>query len=61
VEADFDGTLALERLAAIGKLDEYADAIDSDDFQAVTRLLGLAGFSSETIARVVAQMLANDP
>ena len=57
-EADFDGTLALERLAAIGKLDEYADAIDSDDFQAATRLLVLAGFSSETIALVVAQMLA---
>jgi predicted RNA polymerase sigma factor len=30
-ERDFDGTLVLEQLATIGKVDAFFDAIDSDD------------------------------
>lgn len=30
-ESDFEGTLVLEQLAAIGKVEEFFDAIDSDD------------------------------
>lgn len=31
-EKDFEGTLVLEKLAEIGKLDSFFEAIDSDDF-----------------------------
>jgi NAD(P)-dependent dehydrogenase (short-subunit alcohol dehydrogenase family) len=30
-ETDFEGTLVLEQLAAVGKVEEFFDAIDSDD------------------------------
>jgi hypothetical protein len=30
-EKDFEGTLVLERLAEIGRVDDFFDAIDSDD------------------------------
>ena len=56
VDSDFDGTLILERLSAIGRLEEYADAVDADDFEAVTSLLRLAGFDPETVALVIAAM-----
>ncbi len=31
-EADFEGTLVLEQLAAVGKVDAFFEAIDADDF-----------------------------
>ena len=30
-EDEFEGTLVLEKLAAIGKVEEFFDAVDSDD------------------------------
>ena len=30
-DTDFEGTLVLEQLAAIGKVDDFFDAVDSDD------------------------------
>lgn len=38
-DADFNGTLVLEGMAASGKLDEFAEAVDADDVDEVTRLL----------------------
>ena len=35
-ESDFEGTLVLEQLAAIGKVDDFFDAIDADDTQRAT-------------------------
>jgi len=48
-EADFEGTLVLEKLAEIGKLDAFFGAIDSDDFKMAKQLMQRAGIDSETI------------
>lgn len=32
-ESDFEGTLVLEKLAEVGKLAPFIEAIDSDDFE----------------------------
>ena len=32
-DTDFEGTLVLEQLAAIGKVEDFFDAVDSDDVQ----------------------------
>ena len=56
----FDGTIVLEELAAIGKLEEFFDALDSDDFQKATALMKRAGVDAETIAMVVQKMKEAD-
>lgn len=33
---DFEGTLVLEKLAAIGCVDEFFEAVDDDDFERAT-------------------------
>lgn len=55
--SEYDGTLVLERVSAIGKLHEFADAVDADDFQEVAALLQLAGLTSEEVASVLKQMM----
>ena len=35
-ESDFEGTLVLEQLAAIGRVEEFFDAIDADDVARAT-------------------------
>jgi hypothetical protein len=55
-ESDFEGTLVLEKLAEIGKLDEFFEAVDSDDFARATSLLKRAKIDSETIAIVLKKM-----
>jgi hypothetical protein len=52
-ETDFEGTLVLEALAATGKVDEFFDAIDSDDVGRATLLLKAAGLDATTIATVI--------
>ena len=59
-EDDFEGTLVLEKLAAIGKLDEFFEAVDSDDFEAAQSLMKRAGVDAETIAIVLDKMAAAD-
>ena len=59
-DADFEGTLVLERLAAIDKLDEFFEAIDADDVERATRLMKLAAVDAPTIAVVVRKMEAAD-
>lgn len=46
---EFDGTLILERLAQMGKLDEFYEAVDSDHFEKLERLMRKMGYDSETI------------
>lgn len=45
-ESDFEGTLVLEKLAEIGKIDDFFLAIDSDDFNKAESLMKRAGVDS---------------
>ena len=59
-ESDFEGTLVLEQLAAIDKLDEFFEAIDADDVALARSLMKQATIDAETIAIVVQKMEAAD-
>lgn len=59
-DADFEGTLVLERLAAIDALDDFFEAIDADDTEKATRLMKRADLDAATIAIVVNKMEAAD-
>jgi hypothetical protein len=59
-ETDFEGTLVLEKLAEIGKLDEFFEAIDSDDFATAQRLMKRAQVDLETISIVLKKMADSD-
>lgn len=52
-ETDFEGSLVLERLAEIDKVDEFFDAIDSDNLGKATSLMRKAGLDAATIQEVV--------
>lgn len=55
-EKDFEGTLVLEKLAEIDKIDDFFDAIDSDDFDRAKSLMKKARIDSETISMVLKKM-----
>lgn len=55
-ESDFEGTLVLEKLAEINKLDAFFEAIDSDDFGKAQSLMKRANIDSQTIAMVLKKM-----
>ena len=55
-EKDFEGTIVLEKLAAIGRVDEFFEAIDSDDVRRAVALMRRAAVDPETIAIVVKKM-----
>ena len=59
-ESDFEGTLVLEKIAEIDKLDAFFEAIDSDDFGKAQSLMRLAKIDSETIAMVLKNMADAD-
>ena len=59
-ETDFEGTLVLEQLAAIGRLEDFFDAIDSDDVERATSLMRKAKIDAPTIAVVVKKMQDGD-
>ncbi|WP_413581505.1 hypothetical protein [Bdellovibrio sp. HCB288] len=59
-ESDFEGTEVLEQIAAIGKLDDFFEAIDSDDFSRAVSLMKKAQIDSETIEIVVRKMKEAD-
>lgn len=59
-ESDFEGTLVLEQLAAIGKVEDFFDAIDSDDFERAVRLMRKARVDPEAIDIVVKKMREGD-
>jgi hypothetical protein len=52
-ETDFEGTIVLEQLAAIGKVEEFFDAIDADDVERATSLMKKAKIDRSTIAVVI--------
>lgn len=55
-EKDFEGTLVLEKLAEIGKIDAFFEAIDADDFGKAQRLMKKAQVDTQTIAMVLQKM-----
>ena len=55
-EKDFEGTLVLEKLAEIGKIDAFFEAIDSDNFGKARQLMQRAGVDAESIAFVLKKM-----
>jgi hypothetical protein len=59
-ETDFEGTLVLEQLAEIGRLEDFFDAVDSDDIPRATSLMKKAGIDAATIATVIKKMKAAD-
>lgn len=59
-ESDFEGTLVLEQLAAIGRVEDFFDAIDSDDVQRAASLMKQAKIDASTIAIVVKKMEESD-
>lgn len=59
-EDDFEGTLVLEKLAEIGKVDAFFEAIDSDDASAARRLMKQAGLDRATIELVLRKMAEGD-
>ncbi len=59
-ENDFEGTLVLEKLAEISKVDAFFEAIDSDDFAKAKTLMKRAAIDEETIALVLKKMSTAD-
>ena len=59
-EKDFEGTLVLERLAEIGRVEDFFDAVDSDDVPRATSLMKKAKVDASTIAMVVRKMEDGD-
>ncbi len=59
-ETDFEGTLVLEQLAEIGAVEDFFDAVDSDDVPRAAALMRRAGVDASTIATVIEKMEAAD-
>jgi hypothetical protein len=59
-EQDFEGTLVLEKLAEIGEVDSFYEAVDSDDFRKASSLMKRAGVDDATIQIVLRKMEASD-
>lgn len=59
-ESDFEGTLVLEKLAEIGKVEAFFEAIDSDDFNRAQLLMRRANVDAATIAVVLKKMADAD-
>lgn len=55
-ESDFEGTLVLEKLAEIGRVDSFFEAVDSDDFEKARSLMKRANIDADTIAIVLKKM-----
>ena len=59
-DTDFEGTLVLEMLASMDRVDEFLDAVDSDDVQRATDLMKAAGIAPPTIAAVIRKIQDGD-
>ncbi len=55
-EDDLEGTLILEKLALINKVDAFFQAVDSDNFNEVKKLMKQAQVDSDSIATVLKMM-----
>jgi hypothetical protein len=59
-ESDFEGTVVLEQLAAIGEVESFFEAVDADDVGRAVALMRRASVDSSTIAIVVRKMEEGD-
>ena len=55
-ENDFEGSIVLEQLAQIGSVDAFFDAIDSDDYDRIKKLLKHAKVDAPTIAQTLREI-----
>ncbi len=53
---EFDGSLILEKLAEIGEVDNFYEAVDADDFSRAKALLRKAGANALEISIVLEKM-----
>jgi hypothetical protein len=59
-ESDFEGTVVLEKLALMGMIDDFMEAVDSDNFERAKSLMKIAKVDAETIAIVLKKMATAD-
>lgn len=59
-EEDFEGTLVLESLARIDKVDEFMQAVDEENYKLAEVLMRQAGVDGKTIATVLRKMADPD-
>lgn len=59
-EGAFEGTTVLERLAEVGRLDDFMEAVDDDDVGRAVALMRRAGIDDRTIAIVARKMESGD-
>ena len=59
-DADFEGSVVLEKMAEAGLLDEFWEAVDNDDLRAASSLMKRAKLDLETVAWVLRKMSAAD-
>lgn len=52
-ESDFEGSIILEKLAGLNLLDDFFEAIDSDNLKEVVALLKQAEIDDDTIDEVL--------
>ncbi|MFN8846508.1 MAG: hypothetical protein ACK5W9_06620 [Bdellovibrionales bacterium] len=57
IKKQFEGTLILEKLTEINKLEAFYDAIDSDDFSLVKNLMIRARIDSEVIQAIMEEII----
>lgn len=55
-DTDFEGTIVLERLAAVAGIEAFSDAVEADDTVRATTLMQNAGIDAATIATVLGKM-----
>ena len=58
-EDDFEGSLILEKLASLDLVDEFFEAVDSDDLVRVAAVLRAADFEDEIIRTILDQIEGN--
>jgi len=59
-EGAFEGTTVLERLAEVGRLDDFMEAVDEDDVARAIALMRRAGIDAPTIAIVARKIASGD-
>lgn len=57
---NFEGSIILEKLAEIDKVEEFLLAVDADDFVLAKDLMVLAGIDSDSIKEVLREMSQDD-
>lgn len=56
----FEGSVILERLALVDRVEDFFEAIDNDDFEYARELMELAGVADGDIEVAIAMMKDSD-